>query len=262
MRFTVPSISPRSLRVARSLALGVGALLTASTLAACQPDTGPGSVVVTYVLGNSKTCEEVGVTDIQASLFQGDYEDPSVLYSEMVSCNEGEVVLESVTPDTYEVRVIGYDATGVATFDNLGHAASDRRVEVLEAAQSDLAQDLTARPADLRVRWRLGADGFGNCSGVGIERFEITAYQTGGSTLLLQTEIDCEAPGDSQGYRLVPDPDRELNAVLFGEVGIQALAADGSDVGDPAVFTFDPVSAGYPVELAIECTEAGCITTT
>jgi hypothetical protein len=76
---------------------------------------------------------------------------------------------------------------------------------------------------------------------------------------MLQAEIACDAAGDSQGYHLVPDPDRELNGADFGEVGVQALAADGSDVGDPAVFVFEPVGAGYPVELAIECTEAGCI---
>jgi hypothetical protein len=260
MRFTVFSSSPRSLgRVARCVALGSGALVTAATLAACQPDTGPGSVVVSYVLGNSKMCDEVGVTDVQASLFKGDYDNPSVLYSEMVSCAEGEVVLESIPPNTYEVRVIGYDDAGVATFDNLGQDSTNRVVEVFEAAQSDIEQDLSARPADLRIRWRLGADGFGNCTGVGIARFEISAYETGGGTLMLQTEIDCEAGGDSQGYRLVPDPDRELNGARFGEVGIQAIAADGTDVGDPAVFEFDPVGAGYPVELAIECTQAGCI---
>jgi hypothetical protein len=262
MRFILSSFSRWSLRcVARPLALGVGSLVTVGSLAACQPDTGPGSVVVEYVLGNSKTCAEVGVADIQASLFKGDYEDPTVRYSEMVSCSEDEVVLEGVPPDRYEVRVIGFDDNGVATFDNLGQTATERVVEVYEAAQSQFDSDLTARPADLLLRWRLGADGFGNCSGVGIARFEVTAYQIGGGTRLLESEIDCDAPGDSEGYHLVPDPDRELNAVLFGEVGVQALAADGSDVGAPAVFEFDPVGAGYAIELAIECTEAGCIPT-
>lgn len=263
MRFTALMISrPSSRRAsARPLVLGVGALLSVASLAACQPDTGPGSVAVSYVLGNSKPCDEVGVADVQASLFKGDYEDPTVLYSEMVSCDAGEVVIESVPPDRYEVRVVGYDEMGVATFDNLGLDASKRVVEVFEAAQSEVDQDLTARPADLRIRWRLGADGFGNCSGVGIARFAIAAYETGGGTLLLETEISCDAAGDTEGYRLVPDPDRLLNGGRFGEVGVQALAADGSDVGSPAVFVFEPVGAGYPVELAIECTDAGCIPT-
>lgn len=260
MRFTASSFRRCTLaRLARPLALGVGALVTTLSLASCQGDTGPGSVVVTYVLGNSKTCTEVGVADIQAVLFKGSYEKPSVSYSEMADCDSGEVLIESVPPGRYEVRVIGYDDAGVATFDNLGEAASQRVIEVFEAAQSDIDQDLTARPAELKVRWRLGTDGFGNCSGVGIARFEITGYQTGGGTPLLETVIDCEAPGGSDGYRLVPDPDRRLNGVLFGEVGIQALAANGSDVGAPAVFEFDPVGPGYPVELAIECTVAGCI---
>lgn len=246
------------LPITRSLTFGAITLATLGTLAGCQPDKGPGSIVVEYVLGNNKTCAEVGVTDVRASAFKGSFEDPSILHSDVTNCDAGEVVLEGIEPNTYEVRVIGYDENGVAIFDNMGQDSPERVVEVFEAADSMLSVDMTARPADLLVRWRLGAGGFDNCAGIGIDRFEVTAYQTGGGTLLLDTDLDCELGGDSQGFRFVNDPDRLLNGLLFGEVGIQAVDASGGDIGTPAVFVFDPVGPGYAVELTIECTEAGC----
>jgi hypothetical protein len=255
------STASSSRSVFHSLALVTGALVTAATLAACKNDIGPGTVVVSYVLGNSKTCAEVGVTDIEVVLFRGSFEDPEVDYTELVPCDaSGEVTVEGIVPDTYEVRVIGYDDNSIAIFDNLGQMSSERTVEVFDAAESAIDIDLTARPAELWLRWRLGADGFSNCAGVGIERFEITAYQTGGGTVLLESELDCEAPGDpATGYRLIEDPDRQLNGVLFGEVGVQGIGTDGSEVGEPALFVFEPPGAGYPVELGLECTDAGCI---
>lgn len=243
--------SPRSLLFAT-------ALVTLTTLTACQPDKGPGSVVVSYRLGNSKTCAEVMVTDVRATVFKGEVDDPSVLYTDSVDCEAGELILDTITPDNYHVLVVGYDQDGVATFDNMGQIDSERVVEVFESAESTIDVDLTARPAQLAVRWRLGDGGFDNCVGVGIDRFEITAYQTGGGSVLLDTDLDCDLGGDSQGYRAVDDPDRALNGTLFGEVGVQAVAADGSNVGTPALFDFDPVGAGYAVQLTIECTDAGC----
>jgi hypothetical protein len=250
--------SSSSRSILRSFAL---VTVTAATLAGCKQDIGPGSVVVSYVLGNNKTCAEVGVTDIEVVVFRGPYDDPEVDYTESVPCDDsGEVRVEGIVPDNYEVRVIGYDDNYVATFDNLGQMSSERTVEVFDAAESTIDIDLTARPAELRLRWRLGADGFSNCAGVGIERFEITAYQTGGGTVLLESELDCEAPGDpATGYRVIEDPDRQLNGVLFGEVGVQGIGSGGTEIGEPATFVFEPPGAGYPVDLGVECTDAGCI---
>jgi hypothetical protein len=245
----------------RTLALGTGALALIATLAGCQPDRGPGSVLVTYRLGNSKTCDEVEVASIRATVFRGGTIDAAdLLYSEEVDCEDGEVLIENVNPNTYELVVVGYDNAGVAIFDNLGQPVADRKVEVFDAADSETDADLTARPAELLVRWRLGDGGFDNCAGIGIDRFEIQAYQIGGGTVLLETEIDCEVGGGPQGFRTVEDPDRQLNGAQFGEVGVQAVAPDGSDVGSPAVYVFDPVGPGYAVELTIECTAAGCLT--
>lgn len=248
-----------SLQTSRLLGVALGALLLAVPLAGCQPDRGPGSVVIDYKLGNNKTCEEVGVQEIRGAVFKGTWGEPSVLFSDTVPCTDGEVVLEGVEPNIYEVRVIGYDQDGVATFDNLGQIAADRRVEVFEAAESSISVETTARPAELLVRWRLGQGGFANCTGVGIDSFEITAYQVGGGTLLHRVTLPCELPGDSQGYREIEDPDRSLNGALLGDVGIQAYAANGEEVGSPALFVFDPPGPGYSVELTVECTETGCV---
>jgi len=231
-------------------------LLAAAPLAGCQPDRGPGAVVVAYQLGNNKTCDEVGVREIRAAIFKGTWDEPTVLFSETVPCTNGEVILDPVEPNIYEVRVIGYDQNGVATFDNLGQIAAQRRVEVFDAAESMFDAELTARPAELRVRWRLSG-GFASCSNVGIDRFEISAYTTD-QTLLHRSTLRCDLAGDSQGYRMVPDPDRSLNGTFLGDVGIQALAANGEKVGTPALFVFDPPGSGYSVDLTIECTEAGC----
>ncbi len=259
MRSTMRSTAPTSHRRSRTLTFAAGALITAATLAGCSPDKGPGSVVVTYVLGNNKSCAEIGVSDVRATAFKGSIDEPSVLYTDSVPCDDGELTLNSIEPNTYEVRVTGYDENGVAIFDNLGQISSERVVEVFEAAESSFDAELTARPAELGIRWRLGDGGFDNCAGVGIDRFQVTAYQSGGGTVLLETQLDCEVVGDAQGYRIVDDPDRALNGVLFGEVGIQAIAADGSEVGTPAPFVFDPVGPGYAVQLTIECTDAGCL---
>lgn len=247
-------------RLPRSLSLGSAALVTAAMLAACRSDPEPGIVEISYRLGNNKTCAEVEVAEVEATLFKGSFEQPSVSHSVRLPCAPtSPIVIDDVPPESYEVRVIGFDASGTATFDNLGQSSSERVIEVFEDAESEFDAALTARPAELMIRWRLGDQGFGNCTGVGIARFEITAYQVGGGTELLKTVIDCDAAGDSTGYRLIPDPDRRLNGVLFGEVGIQALAANGGNVGLAAAFVFDPVGAGYPVKIGIECTEAGCI---
>lgn len=258
MTSTTSTSTPAPLRISRSFLLGAGALVTVAMLAGCQPDTGPGTVVVSYQLGNNKTCSEVGVDEIRAAVFQGSYEEPTVLFSDIVPCSDGEVVLNAVEPNTYELRVIGYDQNGVATFDNLGQIAAERRIEVFEAAESPIEAELTARPAELYVRWRLGDGGFSNCGNVGIDRFEITTYQVGGGTALLEATLPCNLAGDGADYRPVPDPDRSLNGVLFGEAGIQALDANGMEVGSPALFVFEPPGSGYSIDLTIECTDAGC----
>ncbi|PRP95642.1 hypothetical protein ENSA5_37750 [Enhygromyxa salina] len=249
-------LSFESLGLPAALVVVVGV----SALAGCSPDKGPGSLSVTYELGNQKSCAELGIDSLRAELVQGPSEDLTVVYSEEIPCEDGgEIVLDLLEPGLYSLIVSAQDDNGVETMDNLGQPDTERRVEIFEAAQANVAAELTARPAQFELRWRLGADGFGNCAAIGIDRFEVTAYQNNGTVVLLETELDCDLAGDAMGYRLVPDPDRELNGALLDEVGIQAVDASGNSVGSAATISFEPVGAGYPLQLTVECTESGCV---
>lgn len=252
---------PHSLLSLPTSLVTLASVLTLGSVLGCAPDKGPGSLVVTYTLGNNKECAELGVEDLRAELVQGPVATQTVVYSEDISCvTDSEIVIEALEPGVYSLIVNGYDSAGVAILDNLGQPASERGVEIFEAAQETIAAELTARPAQLEIAWRLGVDGFGNCNSEGIDRLRITAYQVGGSSVLLDTELDCELTSDgNNGYRLIPDPDRNLNGALLGEVGIQALDAAGSPIGMAAEFIFDPVGPGYPVRLNIECISTGCV---
>jgi hypothetical protein len=245
-------IHPRTSVSLLSLVVGFGGL-------ACAPDKGPGTLVVEYVLGNNKTCAELGVDRIEVMVYQGTLEDPTVDYTDTLLCDDnGEALISGIEPGVYSVSVVGFDSESVATYDNQGQPAGERTVEIFEAAEGTLEAELTARPAELRIAWRLGAGGFANCSSVGIDRFEITTYEEGGGTVLLETILDCDLAGDEMGFRLVPDPERMLNGSRFGEVGFQGIDTAGNSVGTSASFVFMPVGPGYAVELAIECTNEGC----
>lgn len=237
----------------------VGVLALGSALG-CAPDRGPGSLVITYMLGNNKTCAEIGADEMRAELTQGSATSPTIVYSEDTACaSDSEIVFNELEPGIYSLIVYAYDSNGVAILDNLGQPATERNIEIFEAAGAAIDSELTARPAQLEVAWRLGVGGFGNCAGEGIDRLRITAYQVGGGSVLLDTELDCELASDGDnGYRKIPDPNRALNGVLLGEVGIEPLDATGKSVGTEASFIFDPVGPGYSVRLNIECTAAGC----
>lgn len=230
------------------------------SVGACAPDKGPGSVVIDFELGNAKSCADLGIDRLKFTVYQGSIDEPTVEYEDDMLCSDGTrtTTIESIEPGLYSVVGFGYDSADVATFDNQGQPEVERRVEIFEAAQTPVDVELTARPAQLEIAWRLGDGGFANCASVGIDRFEITAYEQDGGTVLLETVLDCELAGNENGYRLIDDPDRVLNGLRFGEVGIQPLDASGADVGTGAAFIFEPVGHGYPVRLRIECTIDEC----
>ncbi|MFV8753395.1 hypothetical protein ACNOYE_22830 [Nannocystaceae bacterium ST9] len=228
-------------------------------LTGCKHDPGPSSASIEFVLGNDKECAEVGVETMHVVLSRGEGADRVELYEEYAPCVDGPVIVEDIAPKNYDLLVEGLDEAMIVVFDNLGSPASQRKIEIFDGSQAQTTVELTARPSDLLVRWRLGQDGFGNCAGVGIDRFNVRAFETGGGTLLLEHEFDCETTGeDADGYRLVPDPERVLNGTRLGEVGIQALDASGTELGEPATFVFDPVGPGYPTKLTLECSNVGC----
>ena len=236
-------------------------LLACSIVAAagCSPDKGPGSLTVDYIIGNNKSCSDVGIENLRATVYQGSIDEPTAEFTEDVDCiTNGQIEFAELEPGVYNLQVVAFDNDGVAIYDNLGSTDAERRFEVFEAALAEEESSLTERPAELEVAWRLGEGGFANCGGVGIGSFAITAFQVGGGTILLEAELDCELTGNGQGYRQVLDPERNINGALFGEVGIQARAPDGSAIGDPVTFDFEPPGPGYGVQLNIECIEDGC----
>lgn len=248
-----------SLRTSPCTPVSLLSLALVATCLACNPDKGPGSLVVEYVLGNNKTCAELGVERISVTAYQGPLDNPTIEYDDMLICDDnGEAIISGIEPGVYSISAVGYDANDVATYDNQGQPAAERTVEIFEAAEAPFEAELTARPAELRVAWRLGLNGNGNCAGVGIDRLEITAFEQGGGTVLVEATLDCDLAGDENGFRVLPDPMRLLNGTRFGEVGIQALDSAGNSVGTDAQFIFDPPGYGYPVELLIECTDEGC----
>jgi hypothetical protein len=254
--------APTSLvTLATQFGLVVGLGVTAGSVLGCAPDRGPGSLVVSYTLGNNKTCAELGIEELRAELVQGPEGATTVSSSEIVPCaSDPEIIFENLEPGIYSLIVSAHDTQGVATLDNLGQPATERAIEIFEAAETSVDAELTARPAQLEIAWRLGVDGFSNCASEGISSLRVTAYQVGGTSVLLDTQLDCELASDGDnGYRQVPDPDRELNGDLLAEVGIQPLDAAGAPVGEAVDFMFDPVGPGYSVQLNIECTAAGCV---
>ncbi|NVB42672.1 hypothetical protein G6O69_32925 [Pseudenhygromyxa sp. WMMC2535] len=234
-------------------------LLLLTTASSGCAETGPGTLEVEYTLGNNKACSDLGVSTVEALLVRGSGDEREVLYDRRTACG-GALIIDDIEPQAYELEVYAYDSANVAILDNLSEATSARRVEIFDASDAVRDVDLTERPAELRVRWRLGEGGFSSCEGVGIDSFEIKAFREGGSGLILETTLDCELDGEGSGnWRVIDDPERELIGSTFGEVGIQALDASGTEIGASAAFIFDPVGAGYPVELTIECDENGCV---
>lgn len=245
-RPSLPSPSVKTSTLAATLAF--------VALLGCKNQDGPGDLAVAFVLGNDKTCEEVGVENVTVKLSRSG-ED---LYMQTAPCQDGSVLLESVDPNNYDVVVEGKDGFGMIVFDNLDTPAGERKVEVFEDSLKEITVDLLARPAQLLVRWDFE---FSSCSQSGIDRFRVRAFEDGGGTLMLEGEIDCEVEPDPDipgGYHLFPDPDRVLVGTQLGEVGVAPLDASGTMVGEQVTFAFPPVGAGYPVQITIECTGTGC----
>ncbi len=218
--------------------------------AGCKGEDSPGSLVVTYRLGNDRSCADTGVQEIRVVLDEEDgIEDGA-------PCVDGEVVLEGLPVGTYTVLVEGIDQNGVVIMDNID--ASETKVKIAgdgkELMPSTIA--LTDSPAKLQVRWDFG---FTSCENVGIDAFEIEAFDEAGSDNLLTASLDCTAqPDTSAGYRDVADPERELNGRRFGQLGIQPVDSSGAEVGERLIYNFDPPTPGYTVGVTLECDELGC----
>lgn len=237
----------------RPLTLTAMTLAGLAALSGCKNED-PGSLLVTYRLGNDRSCAEAGVQEIRVVLD----EDNGIENS--APCAEGTVELLGLPIGTYNVDVTGIDENGVVIMDNVKDGVTKVTVkgDGKELTPPEIA--LTDAPAKLQLRWDFG---FTSCENAGIEAFEIEAFDDSGSENLLAAELTCTAqPDTSDGYRAVPDPERQLNGRRLGEVGIQPLDSSGAPVGDRLIFTLEPPSPGYTVSLTMECDETGCSSAT
>lgn len=221
------------------------------SVAGCGTDeAGSGVVVVPFELGNRRDCQSLGIDRVRGELDDG-------FMVEEVDCEDGELRFDYVPSGAYRLQVFGLDADGFATMDSVeAGTVTIRAVGGGATVEVDPAMQLTAAPAELFMRWDFG---FSSCESTGVDRFEIMAWRADGSQLLLETEVACDMPGEGSGqYRAIPDLERELAGDEFGEVSVQALDADGREMGDPASFVFETPGAGRPVRLSLSCARSGC----
>jgi hypothetical protein len=214
-------------------------------LPACA-DEGPGSLIIPVRLGNNKTCDEVEVTQLRASLDDGEY-------VEEAECEEDEVRMGGIAAGEYDLTVQGLAKDGIAIMDNLADGPFEVRVIGDGATVTVDEQQLLDAPARLLVRWDFM---FTQCTDANIEEFDVSAYETGGTALLLRSTLECLAPADeADGYHTVPDPDRELKGGLVGE----AELSWGPDADQRVSYVFEPPGAGRAVRLGLVCDASGCV---
>lgn len=227
--------------------------IAASTVLGGCADTDPGSALIHYRIGNDKTCSEAGVEQIRVILDEDDGID------DIAPCSsDGEFLYEGIPVGDYTIIIQGIDGDGYAIVDNIDEDAVKINISGSGAEKETSVIALTDSPAILQVRWNFG---FGSCESVGIDHFLIEAYAEGsGSNKLLSETLDCDTPGEgSEGYRIVPDPDRELLGGVFGEAYIRPQDASGNLVGEAQSFSFAAVAPGYTISTTIECDESGCV---
>jgi hypothetical protein len=229
--------SPRVTR----LTLASAFALTSLAATGCA-DEGPGSLVIPYQLGANLSCDEAEVSDVRAFLNDGDHE-------EEVDCEAGEVRLADITPGNYELTVQGLASDGAPILDNLDN---DARTVGVVGDGAEVTIDpvlLTDAPARILISWNFGAL---NCTNANIDKFDVQVFEMGGTALLTDQSLDCDkAEADGDGYRTLPDPDREINGKVVGKA---VIVATGTNVD----LDFDPPGPGRSVKIDLSCDSAGC----
>lgn len=230
-----------------SLLVGLG---TTALVGCSAQTTSTGSVVVPYVLGNMRTCKDMGIDVVQGVL------DDQFLVLE-VPCEEGRIRFVDLPEGLYRVALFGLSEDGYSVMDSLGPEAIIIKVPGQGvSATVEPAILLTAAPAHLQIRWDFG---FSSCAGAGVESFMIRAWNPDGRDLLLEETLPCESNGSgSQQYRDVPDFGRNLGGTLVGQVSVSALRDDGTPFGPPVGFNFEPPGSGRRIQLTLKCNGSGC----
>lgn len=226
-------------------------LLVLSGLVSCADQTiSKGGVIVPFVLGNMRTCKDMGIDVVRGVLDDG-------YRIEEVPCVEGQIRFSDLPEGYYRIALYGLSEDSFSVMDSLG--SRDSIVEVPgQGVSATLGQPvlLTAAPAFLQIRWRFG---FSSCEAAGVQEFLIRAWNSDGRDLLLETMLPCDSAGmGSQQYRDVPDVDRDLGGTLVGQVSVTPLREDGTSFGPVVGFQFDPPGSGRRIQLTLDCDRSGC----
>jgi hypothetical protein len=231
----------------------VVAALVAAPLAfsSCKlgDDNGKGTLVVPFELGNGKTCKDVGISKVKATLNEDEY-------TQNGSCSTQEVRFEGVKSGVYTLKLYGISSDGVATMDS----AEQENVRVVtdNTVKVDPAVVLVDAPAEIKLRWSLG---YGNCQIWKIDHFKVKAWSEDGNKLLLDTKLACAVnKADEDNYRTIPDPDRKLDGSNVGSLQVEPDDSNGAKIGSDtlAKFTFDSPVPGGVVRLSVDCDSDGC----
>jgi hypothetical protein len=229
-----------------------GALLG---LAGCPgDDDSHGTLVVPFKLGNDRmSCGDFGVKVVVGELGDGKYTDE-------VKCEAKELRFDNVPAGEYKIRVFGYESYDYddhsdAIMDSL--QTDDLEMSVIGDGTTVIAGRkvmLTSSPAHLLVRWSFG---YGTCKSVGVSKFVVSAWRNGGSELILEDTLECENVGDSDDsyYRQLRDPDRRMTGDDDGEITIQPLDRDGSEIGEGLNADFKGPGPGKDIQISVKCDE-------
>jgi hypothetical protein len=208
-----------------------------------------GSLVVPFQLGSGKSCDEVAIARVKATLDED-------AQSKDVPCSKQEIRFEDIESGVYTLKLYGINAQGVAIMDSFN--VDEVKVEKDNTVTVDPPVVLSDAPAQVRLRWDLG---YGNCKIWAMDKFQLKVWSEDGNKLLLETKLECELNKvDRDIYRTVPDPDRKLDGSNLGALQVQPVDANGTSVGSkPSVkFTFNSPGPGGLVKLSIDCDGDGC----
>jgi hypothetical protein len=216
-------------------------------------DSEAGDLTLGYQLGDAlSTCDSENVETVRAAL--GDHETDAPCGSDLF--------FSGIPAGTHSLLVEAIDHEGFVVMDS-AEDANAQQVEILPGASREITVELSSLPARLYLRWSLTIDGFvAACedAGVATQLFEVEVWDANDNLLLVDT-LDCNAPPDEakgEAYRRIADPDRHLNGDSIVEVDVRPQTAEGTDLGDPLWFTFDPPGRGRELEFTLTCEDNLC----
>lgn len=232
----------------RLLPLAVSLVALAS---GCGSEEQSGVVSVRYELVPSRTCEEVGASQVRVTLTGGGQS----FDAQGVCDTNGAITLENVKAGNYQLTVEALDAVGDTIYDSQGSPPMPYPVEVLGGASNPI-DDVELYPTPARIRFIFqvtDGDGlFQQCAASEIKHFEARAHRN--STQMASDSIDyCAASGKVT----MKDPERRIEGDLLNLVRVRPLDANMGALGTVDI-DVEPPGHGKTVEIRVDCVETAC----